>query len=91
MECHIVNWAVAMVSEVQVSQGLNLDDSGLPPILSSRNKDGIETTHPTQLRQLAFAVTDIFAQIFSKCNSVWPAMAVYGEALEVYSRLLSGE
>jgi hypothetical protein len=91
MECQVVNWAVAMVFEVQTSQGLNLDNTGVPPILSSRNEEGIEATHPTKLRQLAIAVVDIFAQIFMKCNSVWPAMAMYGEGLEMYFRLLSGE
>lgn len=85
----MVNWAVAMVSEVQASQGLSSDDTGLPPILSSGDEEALEATHPTKLQQLAIAVVDIFAQMFGKCNSVWPAMAVIGEGLEVYSRLLS--
>lgn len=90
MESQLVNWAVAMVSEIQASQGLNLGDSGLPPILSSRG-EGIDATYPTKLRQLAIAVVGIFAQMFRKCNSVWPAMAVFGEGLEMYTRMLSGE
>lgn len=79
-----------MVSEIQASQGLNLDDSGLPPILSSRD-EGVDAMHPAKLRQLAIAVVGIFAQMFRKCNSVWPAMAVFGDGLDRYSRLLSGD
>ena len=82
MERGVVNWALAMVSEIQDSQEVDSDNTGRTQIHCSGGGREIDVIHPDRLRQLAIAVVDIFAQTLKKCNSAWPVIAVYGEGLE---------